>query len=243
MDIFKRHNPAVLREILESDFLKFQRVFFKLQERHKFYISPHHLVIARALERVYYGDIKRLVINIPPGFGKTQLAVIGFISWCLAKNKNCKFIHSSYSDDLALLNSTAIKDTIESDEFQYLWPTQIRPDMKSKKRWNIVDGGGLYAVSSRGQVTGFRAGKPGHGFQGAFITDDPIKVSDAYSDTKRQEVNTDFNRTVMTRLMEQRKTPIIVIMQRIHEDDLSGFLLNGGSGEMWHHLCLPALID
>ena len=243
LEVFEKHDPALIKLALENSFLKFHRFFFKLRERHKFIVNPHHLLIAHALERVYSGEIKRLIINMPPGYSKTEMAVIGFISWCLAKNPNCKFIHSSYSDDLALLNSTAIKDTVESEEYQYLWPTRIRPDMKSKKRWNIIDGGGLYAVAAGGQITGFRAGKPGKDFQGAFIIDDPIKVDDAYSDTIRTKVNERFNHTVMSRLMEVRKTPIIVIMQRLHEDDLSGFLLNGGNGEMWYHLCLPGLVE
>lgn len=243
MEIFERYNPIALKYKLENSLLDFTRFFFKLRERHKFFVSAHHELICDTLEKIYYGYIKRLLINIAPGYTKTELAVISFISWCFAKNKECRFIHMSYGDDVALRNSTFIKDTIESDEFQFLWPTIIRPDEKAKKRWNIKNGGGLYAVSAGGQVTGFRAGKPGDGFNGAFVIDDPIKVEDAYSNVIRKRVNERFNHSVMTRLMEARKTPIIIIMQRLHEDDLSGFLLNGGNGEMWHHLCLPTIIE
>jgi hypothetical protein len=241
-EIFKKHNPLALKQAMEDDLLTFHRFFFKIQERIKFMINPHHVLIANVLHRVYNGEITRLIINIPPRYGKTILAVVGFVAWCFAKNKECRFLHCSYSDDLALENSSKIKDIIESEEFQYLWGLKIRPDSTAKKRWNIVNGGGLYAVSAGGQIIGFGAGKAGPGFNGALIIDDPIKAQDTYSDVKRIRVNDWMNDTINSRLEQQRKTPIIVIMQRLHEEDLSGFLLNGGNGDMWHHLCLPALI-
>ena len=92
-----------------------------------------------------------------------------------------------------------------------------------------------------GQITGFRAGRMEPGFTGAFINDDPVKPEDAYSTVKRAGVNNRFNNTMRSRLAVE-SVPMINIMQRIHEDDLSGFLLKGGSGDMWHHLVIPALI-
>jgi phage terminase large subunit-like protein len=80
------------------------------------------------------------------------------------------------------------------------------------------------------------------GWQGSLIIDDPVKPDDAYSETIRVGVNTRFNETIRSRLAIET-TPIVVIMQRIHYHDLSGYLLRGGSGEQWHHLNLPVLID
>ena len=242
-EIFTKINPAAVKVQLENDLLYFQRFFFKQQQRIKFMVNAHHVLITKTLHKVWSGDIKRLIINIPPRYGKTSIAVIGFIAWCFAKNQNCRFLHCSYSDDLALGNSSDTKDIIESEEYQYLWGLKIRPDSDSKKRWNIVNGGGLYAVSAGGQITGFGAGRAAPGFQGAVIIDDPIKPQDTYSDVKRIRVNEWMGDTINSRLEQQRSTPIIVIMQRLHEDDLSGFLLNGGNGDYWHHLCLPALIE
>jgi hypothetical protein len=98
---------------------------------------------------------------MPPGGTKTELGVIHFAAWCLARDPHCRFLHLSGGDELALLNSGTIKEIIEIEEFQALWPTTIRSDSSAKKRWNIeVKGktaGGVYATSTGGQVTGFRA--------------------------------------------------------------------------------------
>ena len=105
----------------------------------------------------------------------------------------------------------------------------------------------MNARPAGGQVTGLRAGQPegeGEGnFSGAFIVDDPIKPDDRFSEPIVKKINERFNGTFRSRLMQERVTPMIVIMQRIAENDPSGFLLRGGTGEKWHHLCLPVLIN
>jgi len=166
-----------------------------------------------------------------------------FISWCLAKNPASKFIHLSYSDDLALDNSSQTKEYIESEPFQALWKMKLKKDAQGKKKWFNESGGGVYATASGGAITGFGAGvAESEMFSGAIIIDDPLKPDDANSDAKRSAVNERYNSTIRSRVND-RETPIIVIMQRLHEEDLSGFLLGGGSGEEWTHLCLPALDD
>jgi len=164
-----------------------------------------------------------------------------FIAYGLSINPASKFIHLSYSDDLALDNSSQTKEYIESDSFQSLWKMQLKKDAQGKKKWFNAEGGGVYATASGGAITGFGAGiTDSKIFSGAIIIDDPLKPDDAYSETKRKAVNERYNGTIRSRVND-RNTPIIVIMQRLHEDDLSGFLLAGGSGEEWEHLCLPAL--
>ena len=98
------------------------------------------------------------------------------------------------------------------------------------------------AAPAGGQITGFRAGRMEEGFTGAFVIDDPVKPDDAYSEVKRSTINNRFNNTMRSRLAIET-VPMIVIMQRIHEEDLSGFLLKGGSGDKWHHLSIPAHLD
>jgi predicted phage terminase large subunit-like protein len=219
----------------------FERVFFKHRERQKFIVNRHHRLIADTLQRVIDGEITRLIINIPPGYTKTEEVVISFTAWCLAKYPDSKFIHSSYSDDLAVTNSATIRDIIRSKRFQDMWPMQVRDDTAAKKRWFTEHGGGMHAVSSGGQITGFRAGRMRDGFSGAILIDDPLKPDDAYSDTSRNRVNNRFTNTFKSRLAVET-VPIIIIMQRLHEDDLTGFLLAGGSGEKWHHLEIPVEI-
>jgi predicted phage terminase large subunit-like protein len=231
----------VLKVMCEKDLLFFTRYIFKENTRRNFTVSPHFVLIANKLMEVINGKVKRLIINIPPRYGKTELAVKNFIAYGLAINPQSKFIHISYSDDLALDNSSQSKEYVESDAFQKFWQMKLKKDAQGKKKWFNEDGGGVYATASGGAITGFGAGVADSKiFSGAIIIDDPLKPDDAISEVKRKSVNERYNSTIRSRVNDSN-TPIIVIMQRLHEEDLSGFLLDGGSGEEWEHLCLPAL--
>ena len=235
------NDQKVLKIKCENDFLFFVRYLYKENHNRKFTINQHHIEIAKKLRDVFDGKTTRLIINIPPRYGKTELAVKMFIAWTMAKNPQSKFIHLSYSNELALDNSSQTKEYIESDAYQKFWQNELKPDSKSKSKWFNKDGGGVYATSAGGAITGFGAGVPNSKeFSGAIIIDDPIKPTDAESDRARLVINERYNNTIRSRVND-RSTPIILIMQRVHEEDLSGFLLNGGSGEVWEHLNLPAL--
>jgi predicted phage terminase large subunit-like protein len=239
---FNNSEIPYLKKLCESSLLSFIRIFFKLQQGNKFTVSWHHRLLAQTLQRVVDGEINRLIINIPPRYGKTEMAVRNFIAYGLALNPRAKFIHSSYSDDLALFSSMEIKDIVQSVAYQSFWPMVIRDDVKGKKRWYTEQGGGMMAVSTKGQVTGFGAGRMEPGWQGAFVLDDPIKPEDAASNTMRERINDRFNSTIKSRL-DKESTPIVIIMQRVHELDLTGYLLEGGSEEKWHHLEIPATVQ
>ncbi|WP_286737448.1 phage terminase large subunit [Bacteroides sp. 44_46] len=220
-------------------------------------VSRHHKRICNALDDVISGKIRKLIINIAPRYGKTELAVKNFISYGLALNPSSKFIHLSYSDDLAHDNSEEIRDIVKSEEYQRLFPyVQIKRGTDSKKKWNTTAGGGVYAVSTGGQITGFGAGEvddiddkeigaeidsisKGTKFAGAIVIDDPIKPEDALSDVKREKINQRFETTIRNRV-NSRNTPIIIIMQRLHENDLCGYLMKTEPGE-WTVLSLPAI--
>ncbi len=145
-------DPGVLRAtakaMCERDHLFFSRYFFKHRQAIKFRVNWHHELIAEKVQAVIDGRIKNLVINVPPGSSKTELVAINLMARGLARNPRARFLHISYSDDLALLNSQTAKELVQSDEFQELWPLKVAADAKSKKRWNIeVDGrkaGGVY---------------------------------------------------------------------------------------------------
>ncbi len=228
----------MLKYMLEQDGMQFMRYFFKLREGTVMLRNWHHYVIEYVLQAVFDGKITRLIVNIAPGYTKTEQVVLNFICRGLALNPRSKYIHTSYSGELAQENSSKIKETVQSAEFQELWPMNTRIDTKGKKRWFTELGGGMMATSSGGQITGFRAGRMEPGFTGAFVNDDPVKPDDAYSAVKRNAINNRFNNTMRSRLAIET-VPMINIMQRIHEDDLSGYLLKGGSGDVWHHLVIP----
>ncbi|WP_175920374.1 phage terminase large subunit [Burkholderia pyrrocinia] len=242
-------DPAIERAVLkakcERDHLFFSRYFFKHRQSIKFRVNWHHMLIADAVQRVIDGKLKNVVINVPPGSSKTELVAINLIARGLALNPRARFLHISYSDDLALLNSEAARDIVASTEYQALWPLVIADDAKSKKRWNVlVDGkkaGGVYAVSLGGQITGFRAGHMAEGWQGAIIIDDPLKVEDAYSKTNRNKANRKLLSTVKSRKANP-DTPIIVIMQRLAEEDPTGFIKSGKLPGDWEFIEIPALI-
>jgi predicted phage terminase large subunit-like protein len=244
---------------LESS-LNFTRYMFKHRFKRKFVVGRHHQEISDALDKVLKGEITRLMINIAPRYGKTELAVKNFIAEGLAINPASKFIHLSYSDDLARDNSADVQNIILDPAYQRLFNVNLTSS--STKKWYTDQGGGLYAVSSAGQVTGFGAGLVDdeedtddeiseevtafdsylaeiEGFGGAIIIDDPIKPDDALSDTVRAKVNNKFETTIRNRV-NSRKTPIIIIMQRLHEDDLCGYLLNL-EPEEWIVLSFPCI--
>jgi predicted phage terminase large subunit-like protein len=237
---------AVIKARSERDHLFFSRYFFKHRQAIRFRVNWHHRLICDTVQRVIDGELKNVVINVPPGSSKTELVAINFIARGLALNPRARFLHISYSDDLALLNSQTAREIVESDEYQALWPMAIADDAKAKKRWNVVvDGqkaGGVYAVSLGGQITGFRAGHMAEGFQGAILIDDPLKVEDAYSKTKRDAANRKLVSTVKSRKANP-DTPIVVIMQRLAEQDPTGFIQAGSMPGDWTVITIPARID
>ncbi|KAA2237684.1 phage terminase large subunit [Salinarimonas soli] len=237
---------AGLRELdrldCEASHLAFACRFFEEREGSPFLVGPHHEVMCRTLDRVLSGEIQRLIINVPPGYTKTELAVIYFVARGLALNPRARFIHASFNGQLALENSNKIRDMIRLEGFRDLWPIRIRDDTDAKGLWRTEAGGGLMAAAAGGPITGFRAGTMEPGFTGALIIDDPLKPDDAASEIERTKINDRWHSTFKSRLAVET-VPVIVIMQRLHVDDFSGFLLKGGSGEPWHHLLLPVLID
>lgn len=230
------------RKRLTSSHLEFTKHFFLEKEGQHFSVGRFHKVLCDTLDRVYAGEIPRLIINIPPGYGKTELAVINFVAHGFAKNPRARFIHASYAEPLALDNSTKIKDVIALDGYQAHWPVTMRADTKAKGLWRTTDGGHLRAAAAGQPITGFRAGilaEPG--FTGALVIDDPLKPDDASSDPTRTFINKRWENTFKSRLAHE-SVPVIVIMQRLHVDDFAAHLMEN-SGESWHLLKLPIEID
>ncbi|HDL3291624.1 TPA: phage terminase large subunit, partial [Mannheimia haemolytica] len=200
----------------------------------------HHELICAALMRVFRGECKRLIINIPPRYSKTEIAIVNFVAWCFGQVPDCEFIHASYSSTLAVNNSSNIRSLIQHEAYQEIFPN-VTLDSEAKNHWTTSQGGAFYATGAGGTITGFGAGKERAGFGGAILIDDPHKADEARSEVMRQNVIDWFQNTVESRKNSPENTPIIVIMQRLHENDLAGWLLNGGNGEEWELLCLPAI--
>lgn len=267
-------NPLeLLRLEMLTSFEKYTKAMFKAQYKRSFIVAEHHKKIFQALQNVVDGKCKRLIINMPPRYGKTETAIKSFISWCFALNPKCRFLHLSYSDMLVKDNSDTIRGIMKEGLYKSLFPkSALESDKSSATRWKTAAGGELYAVSTQGQVTGFGAGNvdvtedeltqmttagdalslddninnvlEGIGartnvFQGAILIDDPMKPEDAESDIVRERINLRFENTIRNRT-NSRNTPIIIIMQRLHEHDLCGYLQEIEPDE-WTVLSLPAI--
>lgn len=229
----------VLQHVCRRKFRTFAKVFFKQRTGQKLIWNWHHGVMCNVLQRVVDGEIQRLIINIPPGFTKTEFIVKLLNAYSYAVNPRAKNLHLSYSADLAWDSSSAVKDVITTDLYQALYPGVPRTDTRAKRTWRTENNGVMVAGSIGGQVTGQRAGRMEPGFQGILTIDDPIKPEDVFFTTLREKRNRSFKTTIQSRLARPG-IPIILIMQRLHEDDPAGFLLKGGTGERWHHLVIPA---
>ena len=163
----------------------------------------------------------------------------------------------SATASLAQQLSDECREEVKSEAFKLIYPdAQIKPSTDSKAKWYTTAGGGVYATGAEGQITGFGAGKTEseedfelfeqlsdmqkvEGFNGAIIYDDPLKPEDANSDIKREKINNRYVSTIKNRL-NSRRTPIIIIMQRIHVRDLIGYVNEIEPGE-WHNFVLPEL--
>lgn len=241
-----QYDKSAAQAQMEESHLDFTRFFFKSRQSIKFIVNWHHRLMCDAIQDVIEGRTQNLILNVSPGSSKTEIFVINFIARGLALNPRARFLHLSGSDSLASLNSATARELVLSDEYQQFWPLKIAEDAKAKKRWNILidgqPGGGVYATSLGGQITGFRAGHMAPGFQGAIIIDDPIKPEDAFSQTKLDAANRKLLTTVKSRKANP-KTPIVIVMQRIAESDPVGFIEKGNLPGKWKVVKIPAVID
>ena len=248
------------RQILSSSSLAFTQRMFAYMFKHKYVVGEHHIKICEALDEVVRGKTQKLIINIAPRYGKTLLVSQMFIAYGLAINPSSKFLHLSYSGTLTQDNSMAVKDIIICEYYQNVFDTRIKFGSDTKAKWETEQGGGVYATSTLGQITGFGAGRVEletseeeeetlideftarynpNLFAGAIVIDDPIKPDDALSDVVREKVNLRFETTIRNRV-NSRNTPIIVVMQRLHEHDLCGYLQDIEKDD-WKVLSIPCI--
>ena len=238
---FSKEEISVIRDLSSINLYMFTRWMFYQRRGYIWQRARHHALICDALERVFNGETKRLIINIPPRYSKTEIAVVNFIAWAMGRVPDCEFIHASYSATLAVSNSVQIRNLVQHEEYRAIFPG-VELASESSHHWKTTAGGVMYATGTGGTITGFGAGKHREGFGGALILDDLHKADEARSEVRRQNVIDWFQNTLESR-KNSPDTPIVVIMQRLHENDIAGWLLNGGNGEEWEHLCLSAITE
>ena len=177
---------------------------------------------------------KDIVINIPFRSTKSILVTVMFPVWTWIKNPKLRFITASYSADLSIEHATRSRDIITSDWFKNRWGDvfHIKKDQNLKARYENNFMGVRRATSVGGTVTG-----QGGDF---LIVDDPVSPQHAASEIERENANEWYRTTFYSRLNNPLTGVRIVIMQRIHENDLSGFLIGHESRMKYRHICIPA---
>lgn len=156
-------------EIARADFYFFTRWMFLQRRGYTWRRASHHRLIANALTRVFSGECKRLIINVPPRYGKTEMAVVTWIAWCMGQAPDAEFIHASYSGTLAVNNSDSVRAVVAHEAYREIFPAvELAAESNAKAHWKTTAGGVLYAVGAGGTITGFGAGKHREGFGGCF---------------------------------------------------------------------------
>lgn len=208
--------------------------------------AAHHRLIARHLEAVERGDIKRLMITMPPRHGKSMLASEFFPAWYIGRNPDHYVVTATYAQELADDFGRKVKNQIEDDAYKAIFPgVSLADDSKSAKRFHIDGNAGGYEHSTgqRGAFYAVGVGGPLTG-RGAhlLLIDDPVKNrEDAESEVIRKKTKDWYTSTAYTRLMPGGR--IVIIQTRWHEDDLAGWLQAEHAHEGWVTLDLPAIDD
>lgn len=216
------------------------KTYRKLEKKEELVDNWHIELICNKLEDVYNGKIKRLIINVPPRSLKTEIVSKMFPVWCLGKKSNIKFMAISYAAWLAEKNSWEARAIYESSTYNRIFPRTpaVREDQNTKQHRENVDWWQYYAAWSDGTITGIGCD--------IMIIDDPIKPTDADSDLVRTKINNNFHDTLESRLNDKRNGAIVIIMQRLHDDDLCWHLLylqEQGRWDEWEVLSIPAIAE
>lgn len=172
-----------------------------------------------------------LIVNIPPGTTKSTIVTIMWPVWLWTQDATLRIITNSYSGGLSIEHATKSKDIIQSDKFRALFPhIVIRKDKSGKQNYENTETGYRYATSTGATITGFHA----H----VIINDDPVNPKQAESEPLRVQAN-EHTKTLSSRKVDKANTPVVTIMQRLHEEDVTGYMLKK-KGENIKHICLPA---
>ena len=223
-----------LQALLRNDFSTFiEKTFQHLQPGAEYHSNWHLRAIAHQLERCRNGEIDRLIITLPPRHLKSICASVAFPAWLLGQDPSCNVVCVSYSNELSAKIARDCRNVVESSWYKKLFKgTHISRRKNTEMEFETTKHGGRLATSVDGTLTG-RGGR-------FLIIDDPIKPDGAMSETERQGVNDWFRRTAYTRLDDRKAGAIIIVMQRVHEDDLVGHVLDLDD---WTVLNIPATAE
>lgn len=228
-------NPDQIRnaiyEKLRTDFSFFIKYAFKITDPNAKYLHNWHIdLMADYLLACQRREIKRLIINIPPRYMKSICVSVAFPAWLMGHDPTIRIMASSYGKDLSLQHSADCLNLMKDDLYLKAFPkTILDPNQQAKAKFSTTKRGYRMATSS---LARYSTGAGGN----FLIVDDPHSAMDVVSDKKRKSQNLWFDNSFSTRLNNKKEDVIIVVMQRLHEDDLTGHLLEG---KEYTHLKIP----
>src|SRR5438874_1327265 len=218
--------------ILRRDLMSFiERSFYELNPQTELSLAPHLELIAAKLEACRRGEINRLIINLPPRQLKSHCASVAFPAWYLAHHPAAHIICASYGQDLADKFARDCRRVMASAWYRRLFPVRLT-DRQAVHDFATTEQGTRMATSVGGVLTGRGADM--------IIIDDPLKPDEALSESRRNAVNEWYDNTLLSRLNNKATDVIILIMQRLHQDDLVGHVLEQ---EAWKVVSLAAIAD
>jgi predicted phage terminase large subunit-like protein len=217
--------------ILRNDFYTFmERSFYQLNPDVRFMHNWHIEKIASELEACRRGETKRLIICVPPRSLKSHCASVAFPAWLLGHNPSAQIICASYGQDLSNKLALDCRSLMQSDWYRKLFPTRLSSQRQAVSEF-MTDAQGFRLATSVGGVLTGRGGD-------WLIVDDALKPDEALSESQRNTVNEWYQHSLYTRLNNKQTGCIIIIMQRLHQDDLVGHVLQQGA---WKVLRFPAI--
>jgi predicted phage terminase large subunit-like protein len=221
----------IFRAILATDFRAFvDYVFGLLRPGIPFRPNWHIDAMAHKVSQVASGEVKRLIITMPPRNLKSIIASVALPAWYLGHNPSERVVAVSYSDALAKTHANDFRRVVTDPIYQAVFPKMVLA-RETDSEIHTTLRGRRYATSIGGTLTG-RGGS-------LFIIDDPLKPGDAHSEATRQRVIEWYRSTLVTRPDDKQAARIVLVMQRIHVDDLVGYLLENDAG--FEVLNLPAV--
>lgn len=231
---------AVERQACRSRFFEFVKSFWDVIIREEPVYNWHIAYLCDELQELTKYIVARepkpfdLIINIPPGTSKSTIVTIMWPAWIWTQDPSIRIITNSYSADLSIEHATKSRDIITSDKYARLFPEVVlRRDKSGKESYENTQTGARYATSTGGTITG----KHAH----LIINDDPQNPKQADSEVLREAAN-EHTKTLSSRKVNKKNTPTVTIMQRLHTDDVTGYLLSKKADKI-RHICLPAEVS
>lgn len=225
-----------LRRAAESSLYEFVKQSWDSVEPGTPFVHSWHIrEICTHLEAVSNGEIKRLLINIPPRHSKSTIVSVMWPMWEWIRAPNQKFLAASYSGTLSIRDNLKARRLIQSPWYQERWSHvfKLSGDQNAKQRFENDKTGYRIATSVGGAATGEGGSR--------LILDDPHGAQDAQSEAMRETALEWFDQVWATRLNNPKTDAMVVVMQRLHAKDISGHILASSNG--WEHICIPAEWD